>query len=296
MAGVKRIVPGVKRPSARQKGRAKYEMAQQFEQMEDLPVAEIFYRQADQLGHAQAATRLGLLLEEQDDTAGAEAAYRRADARGDADGAFALAWLLAGRGDVSGADEAYRRADRRGHPAAAGNRAMLVHDERGRSGRRRAGAPPRSRRRRGIGALASVGLAAAFAAAFALGAQGGHAHRQPHLASVTSVHQPTVTIAPVAPVAKPPKIRLQHRRKARPKSKPASTADRHGVHCRCADLYRPRADLHRSCPDIHRPGAVLHLIHAHGYLAGGQRARASGGSRGSSSSSSPGTGTVSGGG
>ena len=74
---------------------------------------------ADQRGHAEAATNLGVLLEMSGDVPGARAAYRRAEQHGDPYGASNLAGLLDAIGDSEGAKAAYERADRiRQLPAA----------------------------------------------------------------------------------------------------------------------------------------------------------------------------------
>ena len=97
-----------------------------LEQYEDLAVAEMAFRQADEHGDPAAASNLGVLLEHQGDLVGAELAYRRADARGSAEGAFNLAGLLIERGDMEGAMAAYHRADTRGDPAAASTVAEVL--------------------------------------------------------------------------------------------------------------------------------------------------------------------------
>jgi TPR repeat protein len=77
------------------------------------------YQDADQFGHAAAATNLGVLLEQQGDPATAEAYYRRADERGDPNGAFNLALALEKEGNQIGALRAYERADQLGPPPLA---------------------------------------------------------------------------------------------------------------------------------------------------------------------------------
>ena len=72
----------------RSDAQSKFELAVQLAEQDRLAEAEEALAQADEQGHPQAATRLGLLLESRGDVARATAAYRRADERGDADGAF----------------------------------------------------------------------------------------------------------------------------------------------------------------------------------------------------------------
>ncbi|HXO06998.1 MAG TPA: hypothetical protein VN880_03160, partial [Solirubrobacteraceae bacterium] len=77
---------------------------------------EAAYRSADELGHAAAASNLGLLLENNGDLDGAELAYRRAADRGDVAGMFNLGALLEQQGDLDGAEKAYRLAGELGDP------------------------------------------------------------------------------------------------------------------------------------------------------------------------------------
>jgi Flp pilus assembly protein TadD len=86
------------------------------------------FRRADELGHAAAASNLGVLLEEHGDPAGAEAAYRRAAGRGDAVGAFNMGTLLVRQGKETDAMEAFLRADELGDSAAASNLGVLLEE------------------------------------------------------------------------------------------------------------------------------------------------------------------------
>jgi tetratricopeptide (TPR) repeat protein len=89
--------------------------------------AELVLRQADALGSAQGAQKLGdLLILLRDDSQAAESAYQRADARGSARGALSLGLLLERRGDLSAAKEAYRRSDERGSADGALRLGLLL--------------------------------------------------------------------------------------------------------------------------------------------------------------------------
>ncbi len=97
-----------------------------LEEQGDQMGAMAAYQQADRLGHAAAASNLGVLLEEHGDPAAAMIWYRRADQRGDPNGAFNLGALLEEQGELTAAAAAYRRADRLGHGAAASNLGLLL--------------------------------------------------------------------------------------------------------------------------------------------------------------------------
>ncbi|HEV2728088.1 MAG TPA: tetratricopeptide repeat protein, partial [Solirubrobacterales bacterium] len=115
------------------------------------------YRQADELGSADGAYRLGLLLYEQGLIGPAVDALNRAEDRGHPEAAravmaraadpqisgseedvrqgdeagrgvssFELGIILSERGDMDGAEAAYRRAVDRGHVAAATNLGLLL--------------------------------------------------------------------------------------------------------------------------------------------------------------------------
>jgi TPR repeat protein len=86
------------------------------------------YERADRLGHASAATNLGVLLEEQGDETAAESCYRRASGRGDAMGAFNLATLFKEQGDHIGALRTYQHVNALGQPEIAEMARAAVHD------------------------------------------------------------------------------------------------------------------------------------------------------------------------
>jgi len=83
-------------------------------------------RQADELGHPDAAYALGLLLAHRGDRAGAESALRRADERGHSVAPFEFGVLLLDAGDRASAEDAFRRAALRGEPGAACNLGVLL--------------------------------------------------------------------------------------------------------------------------------------------------------------------------
>jgi len=123
----------------------------------DWPGAQVHYRQADELGSAEGAYRLGLLLRNkgliapsQDalsraadrghpdavramtaevtdpQISGSEEEVRRGDEAGRGVSSFELGVILGERGDLAGAEAAYRRAIDRGHVAAATNLGLLL--------------------------------------------------------------------------------------------------------------------------------------------------------------------------
>jgi tetratricopeptide (TPR) repeat protein len=98
-----------------------------FESQGDLAGAEDVYSRADQLGDAEGAFRLGLLLRRRGDLVGAEAAYRRAEQRGDPRASCNLAVILEDRGDVAGAEAAYCRADAMNFPGGAYGLGQLLY-------------------------------------------------------------------------------------------------------------------------------------------------------------------------
>ena len=102
----------------------------QLESQSRLAEAEEWFARADELGHAAARAKLGVLREERRDIALAAAAFCRADERGDPDGAFELAMLLARENRLTEAEQAFARADQRGHPGAAYNLGVPFEDRR----------------------------------------------------------------------------------------------------------------------------------------------------------------------
>lgn len=99
--------------------RARVLLGRVLEDRGEMAAAEAAYREADELGDADAANDVGLIMAERGDLAGAEAAYRRADERGCAPAGYNLGLLLEERGDRAGAVEALERADARDHAEAA---------------------------------------------------------------------------------------------------------------------------------------------------------------------------------
>jgi hypothetical protein len=88
--------------------------------------AELAFRRADELGSANGAYNLGVLLHEGGDLDGARAAFGRADDRGDRNGAYNLGVLLYQDGDSEGAEAAWRRADDRGEPTGTYSLGVLL--------------------------------------------------------------------------------------------------------------------------------------------------------------------------
>src|ERR1700735_1635227 len=80
----------------------------------DLDGAERAYREADERGDAQAATKLGLILESHRRWDEAQEASARADERGDGRGAGRLGMLLSRQDRWDDAQAAWKRADERG--------------------------------------------------------------------------------------------------------------------------------------------------------------------------------------
>ena len=132
-----------------------------FEEAGNWPEAEREYRQADGLGSADGAYRLGLLFYEKglvgpavdaiyraEDRGhseaaaamrarasdpqinGSEADVRQGDEAGRGVSSFELGIILSEQGDLAGAEAAYRRAVDRGHVAAATNLGLLLFQKR----------------------------------------------------------------------------------------------------------------------------------------------------------------------
>ena len=80
----------------------------------DLAGAEAAYRDADEAGDAQGATKLGLILESLGRRDEALDAYERADERGDGRGAFRRGMLLSRQDRWDDAQAAWERAEERG--------------------------------------------------------------------------------------------------------------------------------------------------------------------------------------
>lgn len=92
----------------------------------DLAGAERLYRQADEVGSAEGAACLGVLLFERGDVDGAREVLTRSDERGSGLGSFRLGFLLTHVREYDAAARAYRRAVARGNTNAAGNLAGLA--------------------------------------------------------------------------------------------------------------------------------------------------------------------------
>jgi len=76
----------------------------------DLNGALDAYRQADGLGHAEAAVMLGETYRKLGRPQLAEAAYARAESRGHIEAPLCLGNMLSDLGNVEGAEAAYKRA------------------------------------------------------------------------------------------------------------------------------------------------------------------------------------------
>lgn len=92
------------------------------------------YRQADELGDAEAAILLGNTLRNKGDFVEARRAYERGEMRGHREAAMSLGNLLSDLGDKSGAKSAYLRAIDQGSTIAALNLGLMLagegdHDE-----------------------------------------------------------------------------------------------------------------------------------------------------------------------
>ena len=95
--------------------------------MTDLDEARL--READSVGDAEAARKLGGILEERGDLDGAEAAFECAAERGDVTALGKLAILIdVHRDDPDAAEAAYRRADEAGSVDGAGNLGRILKD------------------------------------------------------------------------------------------------------------------------------------------------------------------------
>jgi len=94
----------------------------------DLEAAERIFREADDMGNADAARHLGDALRSRHQDSRAEDAYRRAAERGSADGAFGLGQMLGMRDDRKGSESAYRRADELGSADAANHLGVMWHE------------------------------------------------------------------------------------------------------------------------------------------------------------------------
>jgi hypothetical protein len=95
----------------------------------DLDGAEGAYRAADELGDAEGAIYLGLLLKGRGDLANAADLFQRAEARGHPEAASSLGNLLWDRGDVVGAKAAFGRSVAAGSANAALNLGLLLAEE-----------------------------------------------------------------------------------------------------------------------------------------------------------------------
>ncbi len=84
------------------------------------------YRQADELGDAEAAIFLGNALRRSDDVDRARAAFKRAEDRGHREAAMSLGNLLADIGDKEGAKAAYLRSIESGSTIAALNLGLML--------------------------------------------------------------------------------------------------------------------------------------------------------------------------
>lgn len=84
------------------------------------------YRQADELGDAEAAIFLGNALRRCGDVARARAAFRRAEDRGHREAAMSLGNLLSDIGDKEGAKAAYLRSIEAGSTIAALNLGLML--------------------------------------------------------------------------------------------------------------------------------------------------------------------------
>jgi tetratricopeptide (TPR) repeat protein len=87
------------------------------------------YRQADELGDAEAAIFLGNALRRGGDVARARAAFKRAEDRGHREAAMSLGNLLADIGDKAGAKAAYLRSIESGSTIAALNLGLMLADD-----------------------------------------------------------------------------------------------------------------------------------------------------------------------
>lgn len=84
------------------------------------------YRQADELGDAEAAILLGNALRTKGDLAGAKRAYERGEVRGHPEAAMSLGNLLSDLGDTPGAKAAYLRSIEQGSTIAALNLGLML--------------------------------------------------------------------------------------------------------------------------------------------------------------------------
>jgi virulence factor Mce-like protein len=95
-------------------GTTEFERGNELLAAGELEQAERAYREADEQGHATAASYLGLIAQSRGETGVALEAYERADERGDGLGALRLGLLLAGANEWDEARNAFARADERG--------------------------------------------------------------------------------------------------------------------------------------------------------------------------------------
>ncbi|HWE13542.1 MAG TPA: hypothetical protein VG365_08530, partial [Solirubrobacteraceae bacterium] len=119
----------------------------------DLARAEEAYREADEAGDAQAATKLGLILESRGRRDEAFEAYARADERGDGRGAFRLGMLLSRQDRWDEAQAAWERAEQRGMDLAGLDLETELRRQVGRSVK----APPEPGARSALGNPVLVG-------------------------------------------------------------------------------------------------------------------------------------------
>jgi hypothetical protein len=95
----------------------------------DLAGAEGAFREADELGDAEGAILLGLMLKQRGDLPGAAGAFQRAEARGHPEAASSLGSLLWDSGDAGGAKAAYERSAAAGSTDAVLNLGLLLAQE-----------------------------------------------------------------------------------------------------------------------------------------------------------------------
>lgn len=92
----------------------------------DLEGAEAAYREADELGDAEGAILLGLVLKHCGNVQGAADAFRRSEARGHPEVGSSLGNLLSDNGDMEGAAAAYERAIAAGSADARLNLGLML--------------------------------------------------------------------------------------------------------------------------------------------------------------------------
>jgi tetratricopeptide (TPR) repeat protein len=95
----------------------------------DLEAAEAAFREADDLGNAEGAMLLGVVLKRRGDRPGAAESFRRAETRGHPEAASSLGGLAWDSGDLAGAGAAYRRSIVAGSKDAVLNLGLLLFQQ-----------------------------------------------------------------------------------------------------------------------------------------------------------------------